>query len=201
MAWASRTKVFGCGAAFCLSQTLGVAAPSRAEPFRFPWDPPPRQPEKAVTTPQSVLARQGARMVGAPRAKGQETVVVGLDRNGDRKKFILDATSGEVIDVEPLATPEKARRRRAEKRRDTTDDLASPGRPLPAPRHSLDGLDDLPELTPVEPTVAAVKPGMSVPAAAPPQSSAPDPAPADAALSPIKPLHPPGAPKIEALPQ
>ncbi len=168
MAWASRTKVFGCGAALFLSAlTLGVATPSRAEPFRFPWDPPPPPREKAATAPHvgSALAREGARTAATPRA------------------------------------PEKARRRSAERRHDTYDDLASPGRPLPAPRHSLDGLDDLPELTPDEPTVAAVKPGGSVAAAAPPQSPTPDPAPADAALSPTKPLHPAGAPKIEPLPQ
>ncbi len=168
MAWASRTKVLGCGTAFCLSAlTLGVAAPSRAEPFRFPWDPPPRPPEKAATAPHvdPAAAREGARTAGTLRA------------------------------------PEKARRRSAERRHDTYDDLASPGRPLPAPRHSLDGLDDLPELTPVEPTVASVKPSKSAPAATPPHSSTADPAPADAALSPIKPLHPPGAPKIEPLPQ
>jgi hypothetical protein len=177
MALMSRTKVFRCGAAFCFSAlTLGVAAPSRADPFRFPWDPPPRQPERVVTTPQagSVLARQGARMVGTPHARGRET-------------------------VEPIATTEKARRRPVEKRRDLYDDLALPERPLPAPHHSLEGLDDLPELTPVEPTMASVKPGELVPVATPPQSSTTDPAPADAALSPIKPL--PGAPKIEPLPQ
>jgi hypothetical protein len=202
--FAGRRLLFGLPLCL-LALSLAAAAPLRAEPFRFPWDPPePQRPARApLSAPEvrSVLAREGAQMTGAPTHQDGQTVAIGRDSAGNRSKFILDA-NGRVIDVEPIATPEKARRRAADKPRDPFDDLASPERPLSPPRHSLEGLDDLPQVTKpaVDPTVASVKPGKSVPAVkpAPAPGAIPDP---DAALSPVKPLHPAGAPKIEPLPQ
>jgi hypothetical protein len=204
-----RTTFLRRGVAVALSMlSLGAAAPLCAEPFRFPWDPPARQPVKTpqkqptqpqLTPPQvrSVLEREGARLVGAPQRRGGEIVAVGRDSDGGRRKFTLDA-NGRVLNVEFLAptepAPAREPRRSVERRPEFYDDLRALERPSPAPRHSPEAPDELPQLTPVEPAARPVKAGA---AAAPPRRADS----ADASLSPIKPLRPSGAPKIEPLPQ
>jgi hypothetical protein len=134
-------------------------------------------------------------MIGAPQRRGGETVAVGLDSDGGRRKFTLDA-DGRVVDIEILSPREPIieLRRPPERRPDMDGDPRALERPLPGPGHSLDNPADLPERTPVEP--AAARPGKTAPVAAPKQPDS-----ADASLSPIKPLHPPGAPRIAPLPQ
>jgi hypothetical protein len=194
---------------------LATPADVRAEPFRFPWDPPPAPPPTRRLPPperilppadriplgpdrlstrqvREILAREGAQLIGKPRAIRDELIAIGRDSQGLGRKFILDAISGEVLAVVEVGLPDPPRRRDVER-----FDLAPPGSPpegLPPPVH------------------ASPDPGESAPVAAPsapPANVAASPAPpppprvdpADAALSPIKPLRPPGAPKVEPLPQ
>ena len=110
-------------------------------------------------------------MIGKPRAIRDELIVLGRDSNGEGKKYILDAISGDVLAVEEARLPERLRE--------------GPGNALPPPVHAPDDRIE------------------SAPLAAPPASPpiAPAPNPSDSALSPIKPLRPPGAPRIEPLPK
>ena len=213
----------GAALGLCLL-SLGAAAPLRAEPFRFPWDAPEHPPAQdpmrqppmrqapmrpqGLTSPQvrSILAREGARLVGAPRSRGGETVAVGRDSDGTRRKFTLDA-DGRVVDIQILGTRESAPprepRRYDDRRPGRDDDMMPPGQPMAAPRHSFEGPDDLPPPAPVEqaPGQPAARPAKSAPVAPPPPAPRQQPASPDASLSPIKPLRAPGAPRIEPLPQ
>jgi hypothetical protein len=121
-------------------------------------------------------------MLGKPRAIRDELIVLGRDSNGEGRKYILDAISGDILAVEEALLPE---RRREE-----------PGSPLPPPVHapSGDGRTDSAPLAapPASPPVASAPPAVI---------SAPAPNQSDSALSPIKPLRPPGAPRVEPLPK
>lgn len=187
---------------------FGASVPVRAEPFFFFWDRPgqperrePEQPSLTGRQVRAILAREGARMVGKPHLRGDEMVAIGRDREGGRKRFTLDAVSGEVLDVELIAPPPE-RRRLEERRRDNPDDLAPPDRPLPPPEHAPHG-DDTLAAPPPAPASAnpAQNPAKADAPAAARQAPAQQPESDDAALSPIKPLHPRGAPKVEPLPQ
>jgi hypothetical protein len=199
-----RQKRFRFGVAFGLfALAFGVGAPLCAEPFLFPWDPPARrEPEKTgLTAPQirAILAREGASMIGSPRPRGGETIVLGRDRDGGRKKFTLDAASGAVLKVELIARPEKDAGGNQERRRANGGDLAAPGRPLPPPQHATDGADGDPlGAPPVDAAINPARPGALAPA---PQAPAKNPESADSALSPIRPIRPPGGPRVEPLPQ
>jgi hypothetical protein len=177
----------------------------RAEPFFFFWDRPERpQPEErpGLTERQvrGILAREGARMLGKPRLRGDEIIALGQDREGAQKKFTLDAISGEVLGIAIVTGP--PRRSTLEARpRENRDDQSPPGSPIPPPEHAPHGGDDgifggQPEQKPAapQPPKAEVPNGEPVAPAKKPDD-------ADSALSPIKPLHPAGAPKVEPLPQ
>ncbi len=190
---------------FIWALAFGASVPARAEPFFFFWDrpdqpnrPEPEQPALTGRQVRSILAREGARMMGHPHLRGDEMIAIGRDREGARKKFTLDAVSGEVLDVELIAPPPE-RRRIEERPRDNPDDLAPPDRPLPPPEHAPHGDDTL--LAPPPAPPPAQKPAKADTSAAPQPAPAQQPDSADAALSPIKPLHPRGAPKVEPLPQ
>ncbi len=187
--------------------SFGASVPVRAEPFFFFWDHPdrpdrrdePEPEERSLTGRQvrSILAREGAHMVGHPHLRGDELIAIGRDREGARKKFTLDAVSGEVLDVELIAPPPE-RRRLEEPRRDNPDDLAPPDRPLAPPEHAPHGADEAPAAAPApqQAQKPPQNPAVSAPAASQPAQDSPN-----SALSPIKPLHPRGAPKVEPLPQ
>jgi hypothetical protein len=119
-------------------------------------------------------------MIGKPRAIRDELIVLGRDSNGEGKKYILDALSGDVLAVEEARLPERRR-----------EDLGT----LPPPVNASPG-DGRIESAPLgaPPLVPPV-------AAAPPAAAPPAPDRSDTALSPIKPLRPPGAPRVEPLPK
>jgi hypothetical protein len=129
-------------------------------------------------------------MIGKPRAIRDELIVLGRDSNGEGHKYILDAISGDVLAVEDaLLLPER--------RRD------EPGNPLPPPVHAPnDRIESGPlGAPPASPPIASAPPPAAK-LAPPPAAMAPAaPNPSDSALSPIKPLRPPGAPRVEPLPQ
>jgi hypothetical protein len=203
----NRRASFGRRAsALLLGAWVLAATPVCAEPFRFPWDDPPppvRQqarpaPSQMQQFPQeqrplgparlssrqvrAILAREGAQMIGKPRAIRDELIVLGRDSNGEGKKYILDAISGDVLAVQEARLPEPRR-----------DDLGSP---LPPPVHAPSPGDGRIESAPLG------APPQSPPvASAPPPAAAPAPDRSDTALSPIKPLRPPGAPRVEPLPK
>jgi hypothetical protein len=217
-----------------------AAADVRAEPFRFPWDPPPAPPparrlppperilppervplaSDRLTTRQvrDILAREGAQLIGKPRAVRDELIAIGRDSDGLGRKFILDAVSGEVLAVLDAGLPDQARRRDVD-RLDLPPPGTEPGTgladPMPPPVHVSPDLGGRPPVAadPARPPVAAgssmppVAAGSSMPPAniaASPAAPPPQPAPLadpDSALSPIKPLRSPGAPKVEPLPQ
>jgi hypothetical protein len=166
----------------------GAVLPARAQFFPFFGQPAPQRPQtREEIAPQplthrqvrAVLAREGARMVGQPRLRGQDIVAIGRDQEGNRKRFTLDAVSGEVLDVTVIA-------RREAPPAPAGADLAPPGQPLSAPQHARDG---------APPEAKAASPA---PAGAPsPRAGGSD----DSALSPIRPLRPRGAPKVEPMPQ
>ncbi len=60
-------------------------------------------------------------MIGKPRAIRDELIVLGRDSNGEGKKYILDAISGDVLAIEEARLPEPRR-----------DDLGT----LPPPVHA-----------------------------------------------------------------
>jgi hypothetical protein len=198
---------------------LWGAGPACAQFFPFggqPEAPHPRAAPSYLSPGQvrAVLAREGARLVGAPRLRGPDIIAIGRDDEGARKRFTLDALSGEVLDITVLA------RREDRPARAPGSDLSEPGAPLPPPDHALPGGANAPSglgeaPAPAAPAAPAAPPAQppgaravsAAPAspAAPAQSgAAPRPRavdPADSALSPIKPLRPAGAPKVEPLPQ
>jgi hypothetical protein len=157
---------------------------------------------------RDILARQGAQMIGKPRAVRDELIAIGRDSQGLGRKFILDAVSGEVLAVMDVGLPEQPPRRRDVDRFDLPPPGAGPSDlppdlpsshlpPLPPPVHAS---PDPGESAPVATAPASPPASVAASPAAPPQS-APRSNPADDALSPIKPLRPPGAPKVEPLPQ
>jgi hypothetical protein len=196
---------------------LWGAGPARAQFFPFggqPEAPHPRAAPSYLSPGQvrAVLAREGVRLVGAPRLRGPDIIAIGRDDEGARKRFTLDALSGEVLDITVLA------RREDRPARAPGSDLSEPAAPLPPPDHASPGGPNAPSglgEAPVPAAPAAPPPqpsGARAVSAAPPSPAAPAPSgaaprpravdPADSALSPIKPLRPAaGAPKVEPLPQ
>lgn len=190
---------------------IGVAAlwlsgglPAQAQFFPFfgapehprPAAPPPAPRSLSPGQIRAVLAQEGARPIGKARLRGQDLVVVGVDDEGARKRFTLDAFSGEILDITVLA------------RREAPPPAPPPlGDPLPPPEHAPIGAapvgQDLPPPEATAPgaaTAASPTPvSPDAPAAAPPPAPKKS-DPADAALSPIRPLKPAGAPKIEPMP-
>jgi hypothetical protein len=212
--------VRGWAPALFAAACLWSAAPASAQFFPF-WgqQPAPRsQPAPQSLSPQSlsagqvraVLAREGARLVGTPRRRGGDIVAIGRDEDGDRKRFTLDAMTGEVLDMTVLERPED---------RPPVQDLSPPDAALPPPDHAPsetvwpqpdpgvrpEAAAPRPDRAPPAPKAVSVAPSAPATAAGPaaaPKSEASRSNPADSALSPIKPLHPPpGAPKVEPLPQ
>lgn len=183
----------------------GAATPLRAEPFRFPWDPPPPPAARPSAIPQerlpaprrlsaaevrAILAREGVRPIGAPRFVRGQWVAIGRDGGGDRQKYVIDAIGGDVLEVvylppeprPPVEAPDYGR----------MGDLAPPDAPLPPPEHAR---------SPREILASPLPPPQGGGAPAAPQAQPSAPPSADAALSPIRPLRPPGGPKVEPLPQ
>lgn len=153
--------------------------PARAQLFPFFGQPEPPRPAPqfrplTLGRVRAVLAQEGAKLIGQPRQLGQDIVAIGADDKGNRKRFTLDATTGEVLDVTVLVRREAPR-------------AAPPGAPLSAPQHRPDG-----SAVPVEANTAPASSSSSPPSNANPE---------DSALSPIRPQHPRGAPKVEPLPQ
>jgi hypothetical protein len=189
------------------SSALCPLASARAEPFFFFWDRPERpEPEErpGLTWRQvrGILAREGVRLVGTPHFRGDEIIATGVDREGAQKKLTLDALSGEVLDIQVITGP--PRRSRLDERPRDRDDFSPPARPMPPPEHGPHDGDDYgaaqPEHRPAPPPAKSEVPKSEPPKdeAAAPVKKSDDP---DSALSPIKPLHPAGAPKVEPLPQ
>jgi hypothetical protein len=205
--WSRRIGALALGA--CL---LG-AAPAQAQ--FFPFGGETTQPRPAATPPalspgqvRGVLAREGARMLGQPRLRGRDIIAIGRDEEGARKRFILDAATGEIIDITVLD------RRDERPPSPPGADLSPPGAALPPPVHAPDnGLSDpapprdtaAPSSLPPRPAPSAPAAGKAAAGSSPPPDAPPAPAasrnPADGALSPIRPLKPAGAPKVEPLPQ
>ncbi|MDI9846711.1 hypothetical protein QM467_01405 [Rhodoblastus sp. 17X3] len=192
---------------------LWSAGPARAQFFPFggqsePPRPQAEPPHLSQGQVRAVLAREGARLVGAPRLRGPDIIAIGRDDEGARKRFTLDAISGEVLDITVIA------RREDRPPRAPASDLSAPGAPLPPPDHAPDGPNAAPTGLGEPATPAAPPPqpsGANAVSAAPASPAAPGQPgaaarpravdPADSALSPIKPLRPAGAPKVEPLPQ
>lgn len=175
-------------AAVVLAASLWAAAdvPARAQFFPFfgqsaPPRPAPQPQARALSSEQvrAILAQEGAQMVGRPRRSGRDIVAIGRDDAGARKRFTMDAVTGEIVDVTVLT------------RRETP--LPAPGAgglapasPLPPPQHAPAGA-----ATPVDANAAP---------SAPSSTGSTSRSSADDALSPIRPQHPRGAPKVEPLP-
>ena len=224
--------VRGWAPALFAAACLWSVAPARAQFFPFwgqqpaaPPQPGPRsQPAPQSLSPQSlsagqvraVLAREGARLVGTPRRRGGDIVAIGRDEDGDRKRFTLDAMTGEVLDITVLERPED---------RPPVQDLSPPDAALPPPDHAPSETV-WPQPDPdARPDPACVRrrrrrvPIARRPRPKPyplrrsrrrlrrdrpprPNPRRPGRIPPIPRLSPIKPLHPPpGAPKVEPLPQ
>jgi hypothetical protein len=167
---------------FLASALLGAGEPAVAGPFPFFWEEPERKPPEqglGAAAVKSILAREGARLVGKPRRRGAEIIANGVDSARRTRRFTLDAVSGEVLNVEVIAEAPPEKRKRAVEPGDAS---TPPGQPLGPPVHAGD-----------EP---APEPGA---ARAPPAEAKP--ASPDAALSPVRPLRPAGAPKVEPLPK
>lgn len=172
--WATATLAVGLWA--------GGGFPARAQLFPFfgqsePPRPAPQSRPLTLGRVRAVLAQEGARLIGRPRQLGQDIVAIGGDDKGNRKRFTLDATTGEVLDVTVLVRREAP----------PAANLAPPGAPLSAPQHGPDGSG-----APAETRTAPASSSSS------PTSNA---NPEDSALSPIRPQHSRGAPKVEPLPQ
>ncbi len=78
----------------------------------------PRPPPRALTPEQvrAILAQEGAQMVGRPRRNGRDIVAIGRGDAGARKRFTLDAVTGEVLDVTVLRPPRGAARHSGRRR-------------------------------------------------------------------------------------
>ncbi len=129
-------------AALAVGLWAGGGFPARAQFFPFFGQParprPATQPQpqpRPLTLAQvrAVLAQEGAQLIGRPRQRGQDIVAIGGDDQGNRKRFTLDATTGEVLDVTVLV------RREAPPAAPGAGALAPPGAPLSAPQHGPDG--------------------------------------------------------------
>lgn len=167
----------------------GADVSARAQFFPFFGHPerrqPAPQPEARALTPErvrAILAQEGTQMIGRPRRNGRDIVAIGRDSAGARKRFTMDAVTGEIVDVTVLV------------RRETP--LPAPGAgglapasPLPPPQHAPSGA-----ATPVDANAAPAAPS------APSSTGSTSRSSADDALSPIRPQHPRGAPKVEPLP-
>jgi hypothetical protein len=205
----SRSAVLRLGLAAMAGVFVLSAAPARAGDnyFKFFWSDPDPEPPIVALPPRDVrliLQREGARMIGAPRLRGDAIVAIGRDRSGAERRFTLDSATGEVLTITLVrAAPERPRPR--------LNASSAPASPLGPPVHpagplDADHLSSPPPIMPPE----QVAPPPPPRAEAPPPAEAPEPVEAtgdrppgpDAALSPIKPLKPaPGAPKVEKLPQ
>ncbi|WP_298353403.1 hypothetical protein [Rhodoblastus sp.] len=164
----------------------GAGLPARAQFFPFFGKPsaPRAAPEpkaRALTAEQvrAILAQEGARMIGRPQRSGRDIVAIGRDDAGARKRFTMDAVTGEIVDVTVLV------RREAPPAAPGAGGLA-PASPLPPPQHAPAGA-----ATPVDANAAP---------SAPSSTGSTSRSSADDALSPIRPQHPRGAPKVEPLP-
>jgi hypothetical protein len=194
------------GLALSFGALASADAPVRAQQpyFKFFWSAPDAPPPVRAIPPaevRAILRREGARMTGAPKLRGDEIIAFGRESSGAERRFILDAETGEVLSVTlARAAPERPRPR--------VDDLTAPSRPMGPAVHpggplDADHLGVAPPQLPPEAVVPPPPPRVAAPAPAPTEATAPpepqdDP---DAALSPIKPQRPPGAPKVEKLPQ
>jgi hypothetical protein len=226
MALRTRIAIFLRVSALWLGGVLLAASPACAQQFRFPWDPPQRrhaEPSRlSASAIRDILASDGVQMVGPPQMRGDQAIAIGRDDDGRRMKYILDAASGEILRVVAVGPSERERRRDEERRRIETLDLNPPGEPLPPPEHAAPAGDDnlaggAPPVSapPVSPPPTSAPPAPAAPlsaspapapaptpaVAAPPTVEARKPEPADASLSPIRPLRPAGAPRVEPLPQ
>jgi hypothetical protein len=176
---------------------------------KFFWSDPDPEPPIQPLPPREVglvLRREGARMIGAPRLRGNAIVAIGRDPSGAQRRFTLDAETGEVLTITLVRPAPQSQPPRIY-------GGAAPERPLGPPIHpagplDADQLSSPPPPMPPEQVVPPPPPRVEPPP--PPMADAPEleipavPAPAspDAALSPIKPLRPaPGAPRVEKLPQ
>ncbi len=191
-----------------LGLAFGSVAPAGAQYF-FPWDQPPpprRMPEAQLSarTVRAILAREGLQMTGQPRARGDEIIAMGIDPEGQRQRVTLDAVSGEVLEVIEVGPSARRQRLEEERRRDSLEREAPPRAPMPPPVHPA--VEEPPEGPPSTPKKAQSSPSAPKPAQAAqkpdaPRMDAPRQDPADDALSPIRPMKPAGAPKVEPLPQ
>jgi hypothetical protein len=199
------TRLAGPRQAFALLAAACLwAAPAQAQFFPF-WGQPaaPRQqpappPQLSTGQVRAALAQEGARLIGAPRRRGREIVAIGRDDDGARKRFTLDAVSGEVLDITVIARPVEAPPP-APGDAIGPSDAIGPGEPLPPPDHApQEAIPAAPAAPAGRGPTVAVSPSGAPGSAAPPSKADP----ADASLSPIKPLKPaPGAPRVEPLPK
>jgi hypothetical protein len=134
---------------------------------------------------RAILAQEGAQMVGRPRRNGRDIVAIGRDDAGSRKKFTMDAVTGEVLDVTVLV------RREAPPPAAGAGALAPPGAPLSPPQHAPDS-----SATPVDARATPVSPSAPTTTGSTSRSNSDD----DSSLSPIRPQRSRGAPKVESLP-
>lgn len=203
----ARRKIWAAGGVAALWLLGATAAQAQFFPFfgaperpARPAAPPPAPRTLSPGQIRAILAQEGAHPVGKAKLRGQDLIVIGVGDEGARKRFTLDAFSGEILDITVLA-----------RREEPPPANLPPGEPLPPPDHAPDrmapvGQDLPPPGAPTAPDVssAAVKPTPVSPnAPATTEAAAPAPKksdPADAALSPIRPLRPSGAPKVEPMP-
>lgn len=207
MAFAHIRFSFWAPALLCLGLVFGSAAPSCAQIY-FPWDqpPPPRRMPEARISPRmarGILAREGLQMIGQPRLRGDEIVAVGVDPEGQRQRVTLDAISGEVLEVIEIGPSARRQRLNDDRQRERLEETSPPDRPMPPPVHPA--VDEAPNAAP--PPSRGKAEATRPPKPAEPtqkadvQKPAPKPDTADDALSPIRPIRPAGAPKVEPLPQ
>jgi hypothetical protein len=118
MARRTLKPLFRASLALCFGAlAFGAFAPARAQPFFFFWDQPARrepveraEPRLSARQVRSILAREGAYLVGSPHWRGRHVIAVGRSRSGARRRFILDARSGAVLAVAELAPTARGRR-------------------------------------------------------------------------------------------
>jgi len=179
------------------SSALCPLAPARAEPFLFFWDRPERaEPEErpGLTWRQvrGILAREGARMTARPHFRGDEIVAIGVIARVRRKGSPL-TRSPRVLDIQVITGP--PRRSRLDERPRDRDDFLAAARPLR--RRSTGRMTATTRAPPnrsTEPSRRRPRSRSRRKTRRRPGQKSDDP---DSALSPIKPLHPAGAPKVE----